>query len=1264
MAALILLCLPLETKAVVEEGEYYIYNDFFERLLTNDSSNDPKLADYSSSNDEKFLFVAEASGTDGYVKLKHKSTGLYLTASTSNSYSVLLSNSGSGDQYLWQLNQLFSTTIVSKKSTSKRLGCDFSSGDTYYWSSNTNVPVYYDKSAGALNWFSVIPSNGEGFEASREAAKTAEFTNEYGVLEQDAYCVSEPVTVNGLDYHIISSTPFSGNGSVNLEGRGSWLVFESVRPSTVISSYLSYVTIDGAAAQNGTNCRVEIFLRGAAVIPLSDEDPFVATTDEGTFSCPLGNTSNLGENSNKARSFTLKRGYMATVATGESGGDYSRVYVADHADLTVTLPTPLDQRISSVYVRNWHYTSKAGYPGSDTGAVKECGATWYWNWDANSSSSNDLEYIPIKQHIYWPDDGNFYNSTYTAMMMFNEPEHSEQHEDCSCGGTIDAWKAYQNTPKFNATGLRIGSPSATDLSYISTYLTDCDNMKQRCDFSCTHGYWTTEWSSDLSTLISYGRPVWITEWEYGASWTYSYIPSSTNEYAGQVLNVLDKLEYNTNVERYAYYPTDTGGDNGWMREMFWDCNYLHGTAPAGTVYKKVKPHFGYNSSVQATPNWWTPTLETPSIGFATLQDGQYALSVTNANGDATASLVVMMLEEDGSWTEVGSITDRSEFDPTTEVITLSDEVEEGSTLKLVLKGLYSDTEVESDEYTFPRLHTLSDLENLTFDEGTFVNKSVLTYAKDITSEASQTSGMQAVDGWDIVSNGDARAAGQYAFGSSYFLGSSDYKIPVYNSEGTNTGGALGIVSVWTAETQYTQSVTLEPGYYDLVIPVYNASGTTAFTKNLIGFIADSDGTEYLLSATTYPVGEWTTETLSFELEEQTTGRLSLGYTAANKGSSDMPHLFIDYVSISHEPYISVPSINYATLEDGVYTLNVTNPNTDQTASLTVLMQGDDGSWTEVASVTDSEQLSHEELSITLPEDVGEGSVVKLVVSTLYSTRTKESQEFTVSEYRELSALVNLSFDEGTFVTKGVRTYDYDIQDEDTETSGMQPIEGWDMAVENGNARAAGQYAFGSSYFLGSDSTLYVIPATNYEGTTEGGAFGIVSVWTAQTQYTQSVLMPAGEYKLEIPIYNAAGTSAFTKNLFGFIESDGTEHLLSATTYAEGEWTLETLSFSLEEDTPGRLSLGYTAANKGSGSMPHLFVDYIKIVKDGETDSEEQEEEGEGEDEGDGEDVDTGLTGITPSPAQPDTYYDLTGRKLSNPAQKGVYIRGGRKVLVR
>jgi len=876
-------------QAVVSAGEYYIVNDFFGKLLTSSSDN-PRLMAYDSTNDAAFIFVAEASGTTGYVKLKHKSTGKYLTASTSNAWGVLLSNSGSGDQYLWALDQRFSTTIVSKKSTSARLGCDFSSGSTYYWSSSVEVPVYYNKGAGALNWFTIIPSNGNGYEASRQIAKTTSFTND-------------------------SSTPFENTGSVNLNGRTSWLIFENNIPSNVISNHLSNVYIDGAPAVNGTNCRVEIWLRGAAVIPTPTEDPFVATTDDGTFSLSLGNNSNLGENSNKARSFTLKRGYMATVASGTGGGDYSRVYVADHADLTVTLPQPLDRRVSSVYVRNWHYTSKAGYGRTNEtwNGGKACRASWVWNWDANSSSSVDLEYIPIKQHLYWPSDGNFYNSSYTAMMLFNEPEHSEQHTSskCSCGGTISEWNAYTQTPKFNATGLRIGSPSATDLGWIKTYLGHCDDMKQRCDFSCTHGYWTSEWASSLNTLKGYGRPIWITEWEYGASWTTSYTPSSTDEYAGKVLGILDQLEYNDYVERYAYYPD----------------------APAGTVYKNIKPHFGYKASVQATPNWWAPSFSAPEIEYATLADGKYTLSVTNSYGDCTGTLTVQVKDSNGTWQDLYTLSDRNAFDASPLTVTIPNGVTAGDYVRVVTTSILTTGTKESSEYQLADYVAYEDLQNLEFNEGVFVSANVRTYAKDKTG--TDTSGLNEVTGWQIPANGDTRAGGQYAYGASYFLGASGYTAPATNSEGDTTGGSLGILGVWTGTAQYVQNVMLEPGIYTLEIPVYNKTGgTVAITKNLFGFIVDG-GLEYLCTETTFTANQWTTLTVSFMLAERTYGKLSMGYTAANKGNADQPHLFVDYVRISKEAPITPDDLQNLRFNDGSFVSgNITIGGSDEQKAVT------------------------------------------------------------------------------------------------------------------------------------------------------------------------------------------------------------------------------------------------------------------------------------------------------------------------------------------
>ena len=1105
--AVLLLMLVIQTHAVVSAGEYYIVNNFWGKLLTSNSDRVPRLMAYDSTDDARFLFVAEASGTSGYVKLRHKSTGFYLTASTSNAWSVLLSGSGSSDEYLWAVDQLFDTHIVSKKNAGTRLGSDFYSGSTYYFSAD-EVPVYYNKDPGALSWYSVIPSNGNGFEASRKVAKTAVFTNEYGVEEQDDYCVSEPVEVTGIDYHIISTTPFENFGSVNLNGRTSWLVFESIRPSKVISSYLGNVTIDGQKAQNGVNCRVEIWMRGAVVIPLPAEAPFVATTDEGSFSVPLGNASDLGSNSNKARSFILKRGYMATVATGKSGGDYSRVYVADHADLTVTLPTALDQRISSVYVRNWHYTSKAGYCSTKNdllSATVACGGSWAWNWDAGSTSSADVEYVPIKQHLYWPSDGNFDKAGSTAMMLFNEPEHSEQHTSskCSCGGTIDEWKAYQNTPKFNATGLRIGSPSATSLSWIKNYLTHCDNMKQRCDFSCTHGYWTTEWANNLNTLKSYGRPIWITEWEYGASWTSGSNPSSADDARAKVFNILEQLEYNDYVERYPYYEFDTGGTNGWMRELFWENNASKGLAYVGEVYARVKPHFGYKASIQPVPNWWAPSASQPAItGVAKLSDGQYTLYVNNANADATATFQVQRKAADGSWLTVYDVTDRSTFEPTKLSLTVpSGLFDAGDEIRVVITTLYDSAHQESEAYAIRDYAALEALKNLEFNDGTFVGANVRTYAKDITGN--ETSGQNDVDGWDIPANGDARAAGQFQWGSTYCLGNDGFTAPVTNSEGSTTGGALALLACWTGTAQYTQNVFLEPGTYTLSFAVYNApGGTETISKNLFGFIA-GDGTEYLHQVTVFPADRWTTYQVSFVLNEGTYGKLSLGYTTANAGSGYQPHLFVDYLRITKN--------------------DVATPD----------------------------------------------------------------------------KLQNLTFDEGSFTTVNLRARSSQISDSDTEASGPQPVTAWNCLTEtywNQTGQeawnAAGQQAWNSGLFL--TNSDYVIPAADSRGKTEGGALAMVAAWNSRSQLTQPAMLPAGSYTLAARVYNVAGASEVTKNLFGFVTNAGEEYLASDVTFAEGQWSDVTVEFTLEEDTPGWLSVGYVAGNFSSTLMPKLYVDYVQL----------------------------------------------------------------------
>ena len=105
---------------------------------------------------------------------------------------------------------------------------------------------------------------------------------------------------------------------------------------------------------------------------------------------------------------------------------------------------------------------------------------------------------------------------------------------------------------------------------------------------------------------------------------------------------------------------------------------------------------------------------------------------------------------------------------------------------------------------------------------------------------------------------------------------------------------------------------------------------------------------------------------------------------------------------------------------------------------------------------------------------------------------------------------------------------------------------------------------------------------------------MLTAWNAQLQYVQPVVLPAGTYTLTAPVFNTGGTSEVAKNLFGFVTNDGTEYLASDVTFAEGQWSNVSVEFTLSEDTPGWLSVGYVATHNSSSLMPKLYVDYVQL----------------------------------------------------------------------
>ena len=482
-----------------------------------------------------------------------------------------------------------------------------------------------------------------------------------------------------IDLHIISESSALTDCSIDLANEKAWVIFDNARPSNVIKNYLSQITINGQPATVDGNCRVVIYLNGALVMPyvnnaiLTGYDGEQFTGESIEYRVP--GVGGMGKNANRMRSFRLKRGYMATLATEVSGGGYSRVYVADHHDIEVpVLPDALLGRVSSVIIKKWQYVSKKGWCSttsnsaiaSETSKVR---ATWFYTWSADRSSTYDTEYIPIRQHIYWPSVSDIAGHTSsTACLSFNEPDHSEQHDNCACGGTISAWTACTKTPDFQVTGMRIGSPAPTDASWLTEYIQNCNNMSYRCDFVAFHAYWgpneangPQEWYNQLKSIYNNTkRPIWITEWNYGASWTKESWPSGWSDKLEkerkaikEILNVLDTCSF---VERYAFYNWDTD----YRTAIHWTEGYL---TPAGKVYRDSKSDFAYNAKVQFTPVWYKPSIKTPTMTARVNEnDQEMAVTIENKNGDLTDILTIQKLKSDGTWEDYYTETLRHKFD--------------------------------------------------------------------------------------------------------------------------------------------------------------------------------------------------------------------------------------------------------------------------------------------------------------------------------------------------------------------------------------------------------------------------------------------------------------------------------------------------------------------------------------------------------------------------------------------------------------------------
>ncbi|MDB5143657.1 MAG: hypothetical protein JWQ66_2370 [Mucilaginibacter sp.] len=457
-----------------------------------------------------------------------------------------------------------------------------------------------------------------------------------------------------IDLHLTNAIAPMKNSTVDLTSEEAWLFFDNMIPSTVLEKYSRSILINGKPFQAGVggNGRIAIYKQGAVIIAQPDGyQPLEAFTERNfggtgvkyalysyytnklTADMPAGLILPLVQD-NSIRSFKLKRGYMATFANEPDGMGYSRVFVADTADITIPgLPAELDQKASYVRVFRWQWPSKKGWCGGRGSVVASNGvneqdnevkltqSTWFYSWGTSDPTSFDSEFVPMK----WGYGGSMAainsRTDVTHLLGYNEPNRPDQSK-MSVDNALEEW------PRLMKSGLRLGSPSVSDNSrlddWLYRFIDECDKRNYRVDYIAVHAYWGAEqmpsaedWYKKLKEIhLKTGRPIWLTEWNNGANWTKEAWPQGKAEQQAKQLRELRKiiqvLDTASFVERYSIYNwvedkraivLDSIGFKTVDGKSVKDKLLSQELTPAGSFYRDNTPGFAFNVKNQVIPKW-------------------------------------------------------------------------------------------------------------------------------------------------------------------------------------------------------------------------------------------------------------------------------------------------------------------------------------------------------------------------------------------------------------------------------------------------------------------------------------------------------------------------------------------------------------------------------------------------------------------------------------------------------------------------------------
>ena len=482
--------------------------------------------------------------------------------------------------------------------------------------------------------------------------------------------VTSTVNVSGNeDYTVTSATPFANGGVVNIQNTDhAVLILTKVKPSAAIPLLAGHVQINGVQAVNGENCQVKMYGQGTIVLPYGDATKpltvysgqnFTGTAvndfgleDSGGFM----NTLTAAKLNNQIRSFKLKRGYMVTFALRPGGYGYSRCFIAADQDLEVaTLPDILDQKISSYRVFKWYDASKKGVAarGGNTAECAALNVTSTYSWGIGQNMGPDVECVPHHIKENWPVAADLGKATWSPHMKTNnEPQNTA--DDPWVKQSVDEILA--NWEGLMATGMRLCSPSSWDGSdywnatgFLAGFFEEIDKRGWRCDIIDLHCYWPEANFGNIKNYADkFNRPVWVSEWVWGASWGDNYgskgafndgVTESQN--ATTIQRICQQMNGMSYVERYFYWDDERDPTKLWKNGSL---------TTTGSTYSTLDCGLGYNGQKNYVPS--PPPVEAPSKLTTVTAAGKVSLKWYEPNGELTQSMALEYSSNGSSWETV------------------------------------------------------------------------------------------------------------------------------------------------------------------------------------------------------------------------------------------------------------------------------------------------------------------------------------------------------------------------------------------------------------------------------------------------------------------------------------------------------------------------------------------------------------------------------------------------------------------------------------